>query len=138
MNACAFLGRTSSFLCLIEVMTWFLDNLNFVYVRLLGLRFDHLQDMISCFIAALSLSPSETRTPLPLSLQLTGHLALALVRFNLLPQAVVLLDLNRLAGVKLIEAAEVHVLGQQRDHIFVECLPVRVLEMVSAIVISII
>lgn len=133
MNACAFGGILLS-LCLIEVMTRFLDNFHFVYVRLLELRFDHFHRLISYSIAVFFVV-----SQLPLSSRHIRHIEpSALVRLDLLPQAIVLLDLDRLAGVKLIEAAEVHVLGQQRDHIFVECLPVRVLEMVSAIVISII
>jgi hypothetical protein len=54
----------------------------------------------------------------------------SLVLLDLLPKTSVLLDANLLGGVELIEAAEVHVLGQQRDNVLVEGLPVRVLEVV--------
>lgn len=54
----------------------------------------------------------------------------SLVLLDLLPQAGVLLDADLLGSVKLVEAAQVHVLGQQRDHVLVEGLPVRVLEVV--------
>jgi hypothetical protein len=54
----------------------------------------------------------------------------SLVLLDLLPKAGVLLDANLLGGVELVEAAQVHVLGEQRDHVLVEGLPVRVLEVV--------
>ena len=72
--------------------------------------------------------------PLPLSPS-NAHL-LGLMRLHLLPQAVILLNLHRLAGVKLVEAAEIHVLGQQGNHILVEGLPVRVLEVVPGITLA--
>ena len=49
---------------------------------------------------------------------------------DLLPETSVLLDADLLGSVELVEAAEVHVLGEQRDHVLVEGLPVRVLEVV--------
>lgn len=49
---------------------------------------------------------------------------------DLLPKLGVLLDADLLVGVELVEAAEIHVLGEQRDHVLVEGLPVRVLEVV--------
>ena len=49
---------------------------------------------------------------------------------DLLPKASVLLNADLLGSIELVEAAEVHVLGQQRDHVLVESLPVRVLEVV--------
>ena len=49
---------------------------------------------------------------------------------DLLPETSVLLDADLLGGVELVEAAEVHVFGQQGDHILVKGLPVRVLEVV--------
>jgi hypothetical protein len=49
---------------------------------------------------------------------------------DLLPETSVLLDADLLGGVELVEAAEVHILGEQRDHVLVEGLPVRVLEVV--------
>jgi hypothetical protein len=58
-----------------------------------------------------------------------AHLV-SLMLLNLLPQASVGLDANLLGGVELVETAQVHVLGQQRDHVLVEGLPVRVLEVV--------
>jgi hypothetical protein len=54
----------------------------------------------------------------------------SLVLLDLLPETSVLLDADLLGGVELVEAAEVHVLGEQRDHVLVEGLPVRVLEVV--------
>lgn len=54
----------------------------------------------------------------------------SLVLLDLLPKAGVLLDADLLRGVELIEAAQVHVLGEQRDHVLVKGLPVRVLEVV--------
>jgi hypothetical protein len=54
----------------------------------------------------------------------------SLVLLNLLPKAGVLLDADLLGGVELVEAAQVHVLGEQRDHVLVKGLPVRVLEVV--------
>jgi len=53
----------------------------------------------------------------------------SLVLLNLLPETSVLLDANLLRGTvdELVETAEVHVLGQKRDHVLVEGLPVRVL-----------
>jgi hypothetical protein len=54
----------------------------------------------------------------------------SLVLLDCLPQASVLLDADLLGGVELVEAAQVHVLGQQGDHVLVEGLPVRVLEVV--------
>jgi len=56
------------------------------------------------------------------------------VLLDLLPQTGVLLDADLLGGVELVEAAQVHVLGQQRDHVLVEGLPVRVLEVVPKVV----
>lgn len=49
---------------------------------------------------------------------------------DLLPELGVLLDADLLGGIELVQAAEVHVLGEQRDDILVESLPVRVLEVV--------
>jgi hypothetical protein len=54
----------------------------------------------------------------------------SLVLLDLLPETSVLLNADLLGGVELVEAAEVHVLGQQGDHVLVEGLPVRVLEVV--------
>jgi len=54
----------------------------------------------------------------------------SLVLLDLLPETGVLLDADLLGGVELVEAAQVHVLGQQGDHVLVEGLPVRVLEVV--------
>ena len=53
-----------------------------------------------------------------------------LVLLDLLPELRVLLNADLLRGVKLVKAAEVHVLGEQRNDILVESLPVRVLEVV--------
>jgi hypothetical protein len=50
---------------------------------------------------------------------------------DVLPKLRILLHFDFSAGVQLIEAAEIHVLGQQRDDIGVESLPVRILQMVS-------
>lgn len=52
---------------------------------------------------------------------------------DLLPQLGVLLNADLLLGVELVEAAEVHVLGEERDNVLVESLPVRVLEVVPAL-----
>lgn len=49
---------------------------------------------------------------------------------DLLPELGVLLDADLLGGVELVEAAEVHILGEQGDDILVESLPVRVLKVV--------
>jgi hypothetical protein len=57
----------------------------------------------------------------------------SLVLLDLLPKLRVLLDADLLLGVELVEAAEIHVLGKQRDHVLVESLPVRVLEVVPRI-----
>lgn len=54
----------------------------------------------------------------------------SLVLLDLLPELRVLLDADLLGGVELVEAAEVHVLGEQGDDVLVESLPVRVLEVV--------
>jgi hypothetical protein len=53
-----------------------------------------------------------------------------LVLLDVLPELRVLLNADLLGGVELVEAAKVHVLGEQRDHVLVESLPVRVLEVV--------
>lgn len=55
-----------------------------------------------------------------------------LVLLDLLPELRVLLNADLLGVVKLVEAAKVHVLVEQRDHVLVECLPVRVLQVVPA------
>lgn len=55
-----------------------------------------------------------------------------LVLLDLLPQLGILLNADLLGGVELVETAKVHVLGEQRDHVLVESLPVRVLEVVPA------
>ena len=52
---------------------------------------------------------------------------------DLLPQLGVLLDAHLLGGVELVQAAQVHVLGEQRHDVLVEGLPVRVLQVVSAV-----
>jgi hypothetical protein len=51
---------------------------------------------------------------------------------DLLPQLRILLnaDLLRLVVDELVQAAEIHVLGQQGDNVLVESLPVRVFEVV--------
>lgn len=54
----------------------------------------------------------------------------SLVLLDLLPELGVLLNADLLGSVELVEAAEVHVLGEQRNHVLVESLPVRVLEVV--------
>ena len=53
-----------------------------------------------------------------------------LVLLDLLPELRVLLNADLLGGVELVKAAEVHVLGEQRNDVLVESLPVRVLEVV--------
>ena len=49
---------------------------------------------------------------------------------DLLPELRVLLNTDLLGGVELVEAAEIHVLGEQGNDVFVESLPVRVLKVV--------
>jgi hypothetical protein len=51
---------------------------------------------------------------------------------DLLPQLGILLNTNllRLVVDKLIQATEIHILGQQGDNVLVESLPVRVFEVV--------
>jgi hypothetical protein len=51
---------------------------------------------------------------------------------DLLPKLGILLNTNllRLVVDKLVQAAEIHVLGQQGDNVLVESLPVRVFEVV--------
>jgi hypothetical protein len=71
----------------------------------------------------------KERLPLPKKKKEPPNLV-SLVLLNLLPKARVRLDANLLGGVELVEAAQVHVLGEQRDHVLVEGLPVRVLEVV--------
>jgi hypothetical protein len=53
-----------------------------------------------------------------------------LVLLDLLPELGVLLNADLLGGVELVEAAEIHVLGEQRNDVLVESLPVRVLKVV--------
>ena len=53
-----------------------------------------------------------------------------LVLLDLLPELRVLLNADLLGGVELVEAAEVHVLGEQGNDVLVEGLPVRVLKVV--------
>lgn len=57
---------------------------------------------------------------------------------DLLPQLGVLLDANLLGVVadELVQTAQVHVLGKQRDNVLVESLPVGVLEMVFLALLS--
>ncbi len=43
--------------------------------------------------------------------------------FNILPELGISLDLDLLGGVELVEAAEVHWLGQQRQDVLVKGLP---------------
>lgn len=57
----------------------------------------------------------------------------SLVLLDLLPQLGVLLNADLLLGVELVEAAEVHVLGEERDDVLVERLPVWVLKVVPAL-----
>jgi hypothetical protein len=52
------------------------------------------------------------------------------VLLDFLPELRVLLDADLLGGVELVEAAEVHVLGEQGNDVLVESLPVRVLKVV--------
>jgi hypothetical protein len=51
---------------------------------------------------------------------------------DLLPQLGILLntDLLRLVVDKLVQATEIHILGQQGDNVLVKSLPVRVLEVI--------
>jgi hypothetical protein len=51
---------------------------------------------------------------------------------DLLPKLRILLNANllRLVVDELVQAAEIHVLGQQGDNVLVESLPVRVFEVV--------
>lgn len=49
---------------------------------------------------------------------------------DLLPKLRVLLNADLLGGVELVEAAKVHVLGEQGNDVLVKSLPVRVLEVV--------
>lgn len=51
---------------------------------------------------------------------------------DLLPKLRILLNahLLRLIVNKFIQAAQIHILGKQRDNIFVKSLPVRVFEVV--------
>jgi len=51
---------------------------------------------------------------------------------DLLPQLGVLLDANllRLVVDELVQTAQVHVLGEKRNNVLVESLPVRVFEVV--------
>jgi len=60
------------------------------------------------------------------------------VLLDLLPQLGVLLDANLFGLVvdELVQTAQVHVLGKQRDNVLVESLPVRVLEMVFLALLS--
>ena len=53
-----------------------------------------------------------------------------LVLLDLLPELRVLLHADLLGGVELVEAAEIHVLGEQGNDVLVEGLPVRVLKVV--------
>lgn len=53
-----------------------------------------------------------------------------LVLLDLLPELSVLLDADLLGGIELVEATEVHVLGEQGNDVLVESLPVRVLKVV--------
>jgi hypothetical protein len=56
----------------------------------------------------------------------------SLMLLDFLPKLRVLLNANflRLVVHKLIQAAQIHILGEQRDNVLVESLPVRVLEVV--------
>lgn len=51
---------------------------------------------------------------------------------DLLPKLLILLHTHLLGLVvnKLIQAAEIHILGEQRDNVLVKSLPVRVFEVV--------
>ena len=49
---------------------------------------------------------------------------------DLLPKLRVLLNADLLGGVELVEAAKVHVLGEQGNDVLVKSLPVRVLKVV--------
>lgn len=49
---------------------------------------------------------------------------------DLLPELRVLLNADLLGGIELVEAAEVHVLGEQGNDVLVESLPVRVFKVV--------
>jgi len=57
---------------------------------------------------------------------------LPLMLLHLLPQPIILLNLDRRARIELIETTQIHVLRKQRDHVLVESLPVWILEVVSA------
>ena len=52
---------------------------------------------------------------------------------DLLPELRVLLNADLLGSVELVKAAEVHVLGEQRNDVLVEGLPVRVLKVVPMV-----
>jgi len=52
------------------------------------------------------------------------------VLLDLLPKLRVLLNADLLGGVELVEAAKVHVLGEQGNDVLVKSLPVRVLKVV--------
>jgi len=56
----------------------------------------------------------------------------SLMLLDLLPKLGILLnsDLLRLVVDEFVQAAQIHVLGEQRDNVFVESLPVRVFEVV--------
>jgi hypothetical protein len=56
----------------------------------------------------------------------------SLMLLDLLPQLGILLntDLLRLVVDKLVQATEIHILGQQGDNVLVKSLPVRVLEVI--------
>ena len=49
---------------------------------------------------------------------------------NPLPEALIILDSNRLARIKFIQSPQIHLTVQERDDIFVESLPVWVLQVV--------
>lgn len=55
-----------------------------------------------------------------------------LVLLDSFPEPRVLLHAHLLLRVELVEPAQIHVLGEQRFHVRVESLPVRVFQVVSA------
>jgi hypothetical protein len=56
----------------------------------------------------------------------SSALSLALVLLGSLPHLLIRLHTNLLAGVELVVAAKIHRLVQERDHVFVESLPVPI------------
>lgn len=53
------------------------------------------------------------------------------------PHALIRLDFDLLTRVEFIQSPQIHLAVQQRDHVFVEGLPVRVFEVVSNVAVSI-